>query len=961
MSSGRRKQLAISDFFKPRVKDESTFKRGLSSRPTQTSSPSKPNPLDSFSAKRSVANHETPSPPPSKRAKPTSSPTKQPAAKPSKAKSKLTPLEQQVLDLSAANPDKMLVIQVGYKYKLFGDDAQEAARILNIMYIPREDKDGRFSYCSFPDVRLHINLKRLLQHGHKLGVVKQMESAIVKSVEKTGASDLMVRELTAVYTQGTYLGDESEEAVGSQGDDGSGYIVALHRHSNGVAIVAVQPMTGEVVYDEVANDSSEVDTRVSYLCPSEAVIVGGGSSEGNVAGSVPWSLHKALTLANPRVALHGAPVVSDASKTLSSALGEDFEPYKDMSESLHQCVVALSNYLAEFRLAGIFTVASNISPFQNTSRFMVLSETVCRALDIFTCDNGPSSSRGPPGSLFGLLNNTKTRFGSRHLRKWLKKPLIDKAAINDRHKALADFQAPQPPQVLSAMKQQLAAMSGIDLEELMIKVHYCASNRSTQRIQPNDVYNLLSTVHQIMEFCTKFDSQINQLPGILESPLLLAIFQQLQEVAKTQIVGELLDKINPVFREARDPEAQITSFFNTETDDFGGAMGRERDEIRRIEEQFESELLRLRKLLKRPNLKWLTNNKEPYLVELRNGREVDSMPEEFIRVNGTKSVSRFRSQKASELYKLLQYHREMLVSRCREAFYEYLGQIDACYPSLAQVVVALAQFDCVGSLAATCSRFAQVCQPALVDSQTVSVVDGVHPVLASMKDTTANPVNLDENKNRVAIITGPNMGGKSSYVKQVALYAILNQIGCWLPAKSASLGVFDRISIRMGASDDILRGNSTFMTEMIECAQIIAQMTSKSLVILDEIGRGTGTTDGIAIASSILQYIAEMSSRPLVLFITHYPSLHTLDVLPGVVNYHMAFEQINGSDGFPEVIFLYQLTKGVVNNSYGLNVAKIAGIPTDVIVDAHRISDELKSQVEDARRRALIDLMAKIT
>lgn len=941
--TGRRKQLAISDFFK--TKDQ---KNATSTKTAPTETEKRPNPLLLFSLSKLRTPDVEDEQPPAKRPRASGDSNLSRVGKKSniatkitrKSSGKLTPLEQQVLELRRDHPDKMMVIQVGYKYKLFGEDARAAAKALDIMFIARDDKEGQFSYCSFPDVRLHINLKRLLVHGHKIGVVKQMELAIVNEVEKTG-SDVMQRQLTAVYTQGTYLGDESDEM--KTHEEHGAYIAGIYANNGRVSFVAAHPRTGDVVFDEFDADRIEFDTRFRYLSPSEAIILG---DEPNIEH---W-----LRIANPQAQILRQQPVTDATEQLKEYFSsqqrlEALEPFLALSNELQQGVVALKDYLEEFKLATMLTVGDNLRLFQDRLRYMILSDATCRALDVFELTDGATKY-----TLFWQLNQTRTRFGKRMLYQWLKQPLIDRDEIALRHQAIEDLG--KGDQVVDVLVQALSSTIGrVDLEELLMKVHY-------GRIRRKDVFTLLDKLNEVMEAMVKFDSHISGIESKISLPALLRVIHTLQKIAATQCTQQFVSKIRIRFKEYKEPERQAVEFFNTDIDDFGGAIDTERAKIADVEAQLESELERVRQVLKRPHLTWLTNNKEPYLVEVRNGKDVDNLPGDFERVNGTKTVLRFRTLETGRLYKLLQYHEERLVKVCDHTYRVFLQQIDEEYAQLAEAVAALAELDCLVALKEASSRFGEVCRPQMVDEQVIEVDHGVHPVLLAIQEPVANDTRLNVNGDRVFIVTGPNMGGKLSYVKQVALFAIMAQVGCWLPAKLAKMGVFDRVFLRMGALDDILRGQLTFMTEMQECSQIIDELTPKLLVILDEIGRGTGTTDGVALALAILQYLVEDSLRPLVLFITHYPSLHTLDHFPGVKNYHMGYQQIHTEAGeIPEVIFLYTLEPGVANSSYGLNVAKIAGIPDDVIRQAHDKSATLQQRVEQMRMLRLHELMAWAT
>lgn len=899
----------------------------------------------------SVASTDTVNTPVSKRRKTAHKSTK-PVPK-SKSK-KLTPLENQILELKQQNQDKLLLIQVGYKYKLYGEDAKIAAKILNIMYICKDPEDETFAYCSFPDFKLHINLKRLLSNGYKIGVVKQMESALINEIEKTSKSgDLMKRKVTGVYTKGTYLGDEFEESNGvPDSENQSTYIIAIHEVSHtSFTLVAVQPLTGEIVYDTFEDNlnRNEMETRLLYLNPSEVVII----SEGETS----WETTKLIKSINADVSIKNVALYENVLDELTGYFAnidpDDEVKYIHLIEyysvnfatTIQICMNELIKYLAEFKLSNVFTIVENIVPFTNNTTYMVLPSNTLQALEIFENATDPTQERG---TLTWLLDHTRTKFGKRQLRKWISRPLIESHKIEERQQAIADLSS-EFNYVVDSIKNFLQKLN-LDLEELMIKIHYTAIYK-TSRINRKEVYLMLDCFNELLKIVKKFESAI--VSSSFKSSLLTTTLQELLKMSKTTLIADLLQTINASFMlvDQKDATELAIQFFNLDYKPWPGIV-QQKKEIENIEELLEKELEKVAAELKRPKMKYITCNREPYLIEVRNGSEVDKLPHYYQRVSGTKAVSRVRTVEINRLYKLLQYHQELLINNCGDAFNEFLQEIDTSYFELDKIVKHLSTFDCLLSMTAASIMTPNCIRPDLAPSQVIQIKNGRNPIIESLQNVhhyVANNTNITYDNNRVLIITGPNMGGKSSYVKQVALLVLMTQIGCYIPCDSAKMGIFDSIFIRMGASDNILKGNSTFMTEMLECSQIIKRMSSKSLVILDEIGRGTGTSDGISIAYSILNYLIETQLKPLVLFITHYPSLHVLeDTHKGIVtNFHMGFQQIDRpGQKFPEVIFLYSLVNGVVNNLYGLNVAKLAGIPSDIITSAYEVSEKLKNRIE---------------
>lgn len=964
-----KKQRSISAFFTPR----------LSAKP-EVPPPVEKSPSDEPSATRKrlsefqhASNGDLTKPPSPKRAKPTSKASskateKAPALKASKTK--LTPLEKQFVELKLANPDKVLAIQVGYKFKFFGNDAVIALQLLNIMLIRGnleldERTHDRFAYCSVPDNRLHIHLQRLLNHGMKVGVVKQTEIAAIKSAEsKLG---LFERKITGVYTKATYMGDEMLTGDPSinrsnqvdESADGNSYIMAVNdADPKNTAIVAVQPVTGDIIYDVFADNSAkdELETRLAYLMPSEVLII-------SAASSVSHDASKLIKLRNPAASVQfraqkkQLQVQADLESFFSSIdtdgkVSHLTEFYQlNYHAAVCSCINELVNYLAEFQLSNIFTIPSNMSSFTDSRKYMLLPANTLRALDIFEIEDNPSARKG---TLLWLLNHTKTKNGSRLLQKWISRPLVIKSEIEERLNAVQTLRDGRFVHMLDVLKStiQKIGKENIDLDRLLIKVHYSAEYMN-DKIARRDVYLMLRGFSDILEVFQKFGEKgLAEFKAANVSPYLQSLFEKMSDLSKEPHVGDLLGLINSAAAmDVNNLSDQKMKFFNLNHEKFDSIL-LEQEQIAMTESELDEELRSIRSYLKRPQLQYVTNLKDTHLIEVRNGKSVDALPSDWLKISGTKSVSRFRPPEVARLHKELSYHQDKLLRACDECFNKFLKEIDSHYEYLHNIVSHASVFDCLLSLASVGADDQEYTKPKIVDEQVIDIKEGNHPILYALAQNTTyvpNDVDISHDQNRVMIITGPNMGGKSSYVKQVALSVIMAQIGAFIPCKSATLGVFDSVFIRMGASDNILRGKSTFMVEMAESANIINSFSSKSLVILDEIGRGTGTSDGIALAYSILRYMIESDDKPLTLFITHYPSLHVLEnEFDNVKNFHMSFvETHRGQDkDWPEVVFLYKLVQGVISNSYGLNVAKLAGIPLDVIKDAHARSESMKREVE---------------
>lgn len=885
---------------------------------------------------------------------------------------KLTPLEQQYTQLKRQNADKVLAIQVGYKYKFFGQDAVVASLLLNIMLIPGnihldERTHDRFAYCLIPDVRLHVHLQRLLNHGMKVGVVKQTESAAIKSVESS-KSGLFQRHITAVYTKATYMGDENADEKSFVDENGDDFIVCIYEDGpdNETSIVGVQPTTGEVVYDVFARSRDALDTRLAHMSPSEVILVRDtdsdaedGSAKKNTGNHGNVGLEALIKLQFPNASVHTVPIQSteEVQQTLerifslaqSSHVCEYF--LLNFKPSVVVCISELASYLEEFKLSNIFTVTSNITAFSDSRTAMVLPAGTLRALDIFEVHDDPGARKG---TLLWLLENTLTRSGATMLRKWVSRPLLRREDIMKRLNAVETLIKGDFVHILDAFRGSLVKLgrSGVKIDRTLTKIHYSATQEN-DRVSRREIFLMLRSITDILQVFRDFGPAATaEFRAKFPRDLLISeILEQMLQLSAHKIIDGLLAQIDPAMALSQLDVSELKRrFFNLESDAKFACVLLEKKAIQQVEKDLDAELVDIRKLLKRPQLQYVSVLKDTHLIEVRNGKQTDTLPADWLKISATKSVSRYRPARVSALHKQLQYHTEKLMQECDRCFKAYLQEIDMHHEYIRQVVRCLSKFDCLLSLAAAGKSEIGHVKPEIVDLQAIKIKLGLHPILLHTVPAgyVPNDINMTYDENRVLIITGPNMGGKSSLVKQIALLVIMTQVGCFLPCTEAQMGVFDSIYIRMGARDNILKGQSTFMMEMQECGEILLGYTGKSLVILDEIGRGTGTKDGVALAYAILKYIIEDKQSPMTLFITHYPSLHVLEKEHAAVhNYHMAFlEQRENDSDWPEVIFLYKVIQGVVSNSYGLNVAKLAGIDKTIIDAAHAVSEKMKLELE---------------
>lgn len=819
---------------------------------------------------------------------------KKPAVKNENAK-KLTPLEKQILEFKGNHHDKILAIQVGYKYKFFGEDAKIVSKLINIMLIP--NGDDRFDYCSIPDNRLHVHLKKILDYGHIVGVVKQTQSSFE-------AKGLFQRELTGIYSKATYMNEELNGEIEGNGD----YILALYHEQLNYHMVTVKPITGEIIIDDFIDNElkQDLETRLSYLNPSQVLLVNCDCKEGHSCGSL--------------MKLYSCNIIKGDEGSLNEFLLDypNIEEYYRLNydDNTIKCITSLMKYLKLFKLELIFTITSNISNFKD-SNTMILSPNLLKNLEIF--EN--SSDFTSKGSLFWLLNHTNTKFGERLLIKWILNPLTNKVLIEDRLNAIEDL-SKEFNHFFDCLKNKII---GIDLEKLLIKIYY-------NKISTVEVQKFLFKFNEIKKIFKTFELEVHSLSDKYKSKSLILIFTAINEIFNDLDIEHYYNMISKNYYE---DDNEITKFFELKYHDWDEISNKLKD-IDNVRQEIEDETKEVAKVIGKP-IKLVKNLNQDNLVEVRNSL-LPKVPVDWMRINSTKTLTRFRSPKLHKLNNSLNSELDKLNSICHQCFGKFLGLINKEYFKFNQIIKKLSIFDCYLSLSAVSNQYQYRRPTILSEEQKISIKSFKNPIISSLTNFIPNDIDISVEHNRISIITGPNMGGKSSYIKSIGILVIMVQIGCYLPCESAELSIFNNVFIRMGSIDNILKGQSTFMIEMLEMLNILNNFDDKSLILLDEVGKGTGTIDGYVIAYSILKYFAQHALKPFILFITHFPQLGELcDEFRDMGSFHMDYVVEND-----EVIFLYKLVEGIVDSSYGLNVAKLSGIPKGIIDKAKDISREVR-------------------
>jgi DNA mismatch repair protein MSH3 len=905
---------------------------------------------------------------------------------------KLTPMEIQFLDIKRKHMDTLLIVEVGYKFRFFGEDARIAAKELSIVCIPgkfRYDEHpseahlDRFASASIPVHRLPVHAKRLVAAGHKVGVVRQIETAALKKAGDNRNAPF-VRKLTNVYTKGTYVDEigELDPSSDNSGTPSGGYLLCItESRAKGsgtdekvdVGIVAVQPATGDIIYDNFEDGfmRREIETRLLHISPCEFLIVGEltkasdkllqhlSVSSTNVFGdrSRVERVPKSKTMAAEAYS-HVTQFYAGKTKEGDDRSAALLEKVLHLPELVTICLSSMINHLTEYGLEHIFDLTKYFQSF-STRQHMLLNGTTLESLEVYR----NSTDNSEKGSLLWALDKTVTRFGGRLLRKWIGRPLLDQQRLEERVAAVEELLENQSTGKVDKLEHLLKATKA-DLERSLIRIYYGKCTRP----------ELLTTLQTMQKISMEYARVKTAEDTGFKSPLLADAISQLPAIG--EIVVSYLDKINPEAARKDDKYAFFRD--DEETEDITNhKMG-----IAAVEQELDAHRKdAAAKLSKKSPVTYVTVAGIEYLIEVSN-TDLKHVPASWAKISGTKKLSRFHTPEVIRLTAERDQHKEALAAACDAAFTSLLTSIAADYQPLRDAVASLATLDCLLSLSKVAS-LPGYSKPTILPSSTpptISITGGRHPIAEHTLPNGYIPFtsSLSSPSPLAQLITGPNMGGKSSYVRAVALLVLLAQVGSYVPAEAMSLTLTDAIHTRMGARDNLFRGESTFMVEVSETAAILRSATPRSLVILDELGRGTSTHDGAAIAQAVLDYVVR-ETKCLTLFITHYQNLaRVAEGLGGLVKcVHMKFsarragktigdereasEEVEGDgEGDEEITFLYEVTEGVAHRSYGLNVARLARIPRKVLEVAAMKSKELENEVKKRRLMAAAGLMMDV-
>ncbi len=827
---------------------------------------------------------------------------------------KQTPMMQQFFRIKQEHPDKILFYRMGDFYEMFGDDAVVASRILQIQLTSRnKNKDDSIPLCGVPVHAYDQYLNKLTNAGHKVAVCEQTE-------DPAQAKGLVKREVVRIITPGTIVSPDLLDA--STNRFLASFCFDLKKNLIGIAFCDLSTGEFEVDQMKLKNGISECLELIYLFKPREILIPDTQiEKEKAVYDRIFDQVDQFARAAGFEILKEPIPSFHFDEKPNTRLLKEHFE-VSTLSgfdlENRYQAIRAAGavlNYLKETQKDTLSHI-NHIRLIHRGER-MVLDETTSRNLELFETLNGLDNKN----TLVHLLDNCKTSMGSRKLRRWIAAPLAEKEAIEQRYDAVQFFL--EQATILDRLRLVLTRVG--DLERIIARISMPSTN-ITDLVRLRDSLEPLAEVAEVIEACDE---------GVLKDlsrefdPLV-----DLYQLLKTRILEQPSAKTGD--------GGFICPGVNDELDRLKNLMKNGKQLIANMEAEEKGKT-------GINSLKIGFNKVFGYYIEVSNASK-HLVPDTYIRRQTLVNNERYVTEELKELEEdILTAEQESIVLE-QQLFDEIKQKLQAEINRIQKTARIIADLDVLGTFAFDAKLY-NYNKPVLDDNpnrRVVSIKDGRHPVIESLdfeEPFIPNDVHLDSKDGYILVITGPNMGGKSTYMRQTALIVLMAQIGSFVPAAEACLPIFDRIFTRVGASDNLTRGQSTFMVEMSEAASILNNATERSFIILDEIGRGTSTFDGIGIAWAIIEHLHKI--RALTLFATHYHELILLEEqLEGVCNSKVVVHEENDS-----MVFMRKIVAGETDKSYGIQVAKLAGLPQEVVVRAKEVVDGLKLAEEQFNNR----------
>lgn len=800
-----------------------------------------------------------------------------------------TPLMKQYFEIKAKHPDAILLFRVGDFYEMYGDDAVVGAEILGIVQTKRANGVGQsVEMAGFPHHALDTYLPKLVRAGKRVAICDQLEDPkLTKKLVKRGITELV--------TPGVSINDNILNHKENN------FLAAIHFAKDKCGIAFLDISTGEFLTAEGTTDY--IDKLLNNFSPKEVLL------ERN-------NKKKFEEIFGPRYFSFELDDWIFTSEAANDRLLKHFETKNLKGFGIQHLKLgiiasgAILYYLDQTQHTHISHITS-LARIEE-ERYVRLDKFTVRSLELVCAMNEDGKS------LLDVIDKTISPMGSRLLRRWILFPLKDVKPIQERQDVVEYFF--RHPEVKELLDEQLEQIG--DLERIISKV-------AVGRVTPREVVQLkiaLQALEPIKEACMASNE-----------PSLCRIGEQLNVCA---LIRDRIDReIQPDPPSLVNKGGVIAKGVNEELDELRSIAYSGKDYLLQVQQR-ESEKTGI------PSLKIAFNNVFGYYIEVRNAHK-DKVPADWIRKQTLVNAERYITEELKEYEEKILGAEEKILSLESRLFNELVLCLTEYIPPIQCNANLIGRLDCLLSFAKAAESNKYI-RPLVDESDVIDIKDGRHPVIEKQlplgETYVANDVYLDEDKQQIIIITGPNMAGKSALLRQTALITLLAQIGCFVPAESARIGIVDKIFTRVGASDNISVGESTFMVEMNEAADILNNMTSRSLVLFDELGRGTSTYDGISIAWAIVEYIHEHPhAHAKTLFATHYHELNEMErSFPRIKNFNVSVKEVGN-----KVIFLRKLVPGGSEHSFGIHVAKMAGMPKCIVNRA----DEILKQLESEKRQ----------
>ncbi len=812
----------------------------------------------------------------------------------------LSPMMKQYLEIKDKNKDSILFFRLGDFYEMFFDDAKLASKELGLTLTGRDcGQEDRAPMCGVPFHACDTYIAKLVAKGYKVAICEQTE-------DPSKAKGIVKRDVVRVITSGTLV----EETM--LDESRNNYICSAFSQDISIGVSFCDVSTGQLYVSEIDSDSFK-DQLVSFS-PREILLGGDISSRKDVISFIKERLNSSVEVLSASDYDY-----FDCMEAVSTQFASDQVVSIKEKSTVIGSLGALINYLKRTQMTGLERLRT--IDFYKNDQYMRLDFNTRRNLEL----TQTMITKEKKGSLLWVLDHTKTAMGKRMLRSWIEKPLLSLAAIQRRQSAIAEL-------VDNTVKRlELTAMlSGVlDVQRIMTKIVYGSANARELRSLCSATVNL-PQIKDILNDSTS--SYLKDLYNTIDT------LQDIQSLIDSSIIDD------PPFTTREG--GMIRQGYNAELDEINLIMTDSTSLLAQIESS-------QRELTGIPKLKVGYSRVFGYFIEVTNSYK-ELVPDTYVRKQTLANCERYITQELKELEGKILGAKDKAVALEYEIFTAIRLKIAENLQRIEATIDALAQLDVLCSLASVAADN-RYTRPEMDLSSVINLKASRHPVVETLIDNSrfvSNDVYLDDRENRVAIITGPNMAGKSTYMRQTALIVLMAQIGSYVPCEYAHIGIVDAVFTRVGASDDLASGQSTFMVEMSEVANIVKSATSKSLLIFDEIGRGTSTYDGMSIARAVLEFVADKKKLGAKsLFATHYHELTVLEeLLEGVKNYNVAVKK-RGDD----ITFLRRIVPGGADDSYGIEVAKLAGVPDWIINRAKQILKELSTgsytEAKDIQRK----------